>query len=240
MKSKIQFSFLVLCVVLVYTASLQARSFELEDSGWAMVARSELITGGELDVPFVYSVTADAVTIQIDKLFNRPFDQDGLNYPIIVEFEKLSADATPKIIINDEWVKNKTGSQWYDYHMHLVVDSQNPEAGFDPDSIPDGDQLEDVSFSGDFGYNGLPTELRFMDTNGKGVLSYPPGESGENWFQPGWENGAIVIVTNPGLQVGKSFGLKEIPTIPEPATLVLLGIGGLMTLTGRGKGNHCK
>jgi len=232
MKSKIQFGFLMFCSVLVLSATVQAASNPIGDSGWAMTVRA----GQKVSWPYVYGIINDAVVIQIDKIFDRPFDQDGFNYPIIIEFEKLSADATSKIIIRDEYIENETGSEWFDYHMHLMVDASNPEAGFDPGFVPDGDQLEDVSYALNYGYNGLPIRLNFMDTDGSGVQSSPPAQSGENVFQPGYYSGGkIVIVTNPGLQVGEHFGLKEIPTIPEPATLLLLGIGGLITLTRRGK-----
>jgi hypothetical protein len=235
MKSKIKFGLLALYVVLVLSASVQAVSYPLLDpttqvnSGWAFVARSDLVEGGQVAYPYVYGVTGDAVTIQLDKLFNRPFSQDGFNYPIIIEFEKLSSNATSKIIIRDERIINETGREWIDYHMHLMVDALNPQAGFDPNFIPDGDQLEDVSYASNYGYNGLPIQLHFTDANNSGVPSSPPAEPGENWFQPGYySDGRIVIVTDPQIQVGEHFGLKEIPTaIPEPATLCLLGLGAL-------------
>lgn len=237
MKSKRQFCFLVFCSVLVCSAPVKAVSnFPLGDSGWAMIAREDLIDGGQVAWPYVYGIVDDAVIIELDKLFNRPFAQDGFNHPIIIEFEKLSADATSKIIIRDEYVVNETGSEWIDYHMHLIVNSLDPQAGFDPSYIPDGDQLEDVSYALNLGYNGLPIQLHFADTNGAGVPSSPPAESGENVFQPGYyTEGQIVILTDPEMQVGEHFGLKEIPTIPEPATLLLFGIGGLMTIKRKGK-----
>jgi len=240
MKSKIKFGLLVLYAVLVLSASAQAVYYPLLDpdtqvsSGWAFVARSDLIEGGQVAYPYVYGVTGDAVVIQLDKLFNRAFSQDGFNYPIIIEFEKLSVNATSKIIIRDERIINETGREWIDYHMHLMVDALNPQAGFDPSFIPDGDQLEDVSYASNCGYNDLPIQLHFTDANDSGVPSSPPAEPGENWFQPGYySDGRIVIVTDPQIQVGEHFGLKEIPTIPEPATITLLGLAGAIVLRRR-------
>jgi hypothetical protein len=226
MKSKLKFGLLALCTMLVFPAAVQAVSIPLGDSGWALLVRPELIEGGQVAYPYIYGVTDDAVVIQLDKVFNRPFSQYGFNYPIIVEFEKLSANATLKIIIEDELVINKTGREWTDYHMHLMVDVLDPEAGFDPNInfIPDGDQFENVGYASNSGYNNLPIDLHFIDTDGNGVLY----TSGENWFQPGWWDGRIVIVTDPEMDIGDFFGLKEIPTaIPEPATLTLLGVASI-------------
>ena len=234
MKSRIKFGLLAFYAVLVLSTAVQAVSYPLLDSGWAFVARSDLIEGGQVAYPYVYGVTGDAVVIQLDKLFNRAFSQDGFNYPIIIEFEKLSVNATSKIIIRDERIINETGREWIDYHMHLMVDALNPQAGFDPSFIPDGDQLEDVSYALNCGYNDLPIQLHFTDANDSGVPSSPPAEPGENWFQPGYySDGRIVIVTDPQIQVGEHFGLKEIPTIPEPATIVLLGFAGVIMLRRR-------
>jgi hypothetical protein len=231
MKSKMKIGLLTLCAVLVLSATVHAVSIPLEDSGWAVVISSEFLEGGQVAVPFVYGVTDDAVVIQLDKIFDRPFQQDGFNYPIIIHFWKLSADATPKIIIEDECIENETGTEWTDYHMHLMVNPLAPEAGFDPAFIPDGDQLEDVSYSSNYGYSNLPIDLDFVDSDGSGVLSSPPVEPGENWFRPGYWNGdggRIVIVTNPQMEVSDHFGLKEVPTtVPEPATIVLFGTAGV-------------
>lgn len=233
MKSRIKFGLLAFYAVLVLSTAVQAVSCPLLDSGWAFVVRSDLIEGGQVAWPYVYGVIDDTVVIQIDKVFNRPFSQDGFNYPIIVEFEKISANATSKIIIRDEYIKNKTGREWIDYHMHLIVDTSNPQAGFDPGFIPGGDQLEDVSYALNYGYNDLPIQLHFRDTNAEGVPFSPPGE---NVFQPGgyYSDGWIVIVTDPQIQVGGGFGLKEIPAIlPEPATIVLLGLAVAIVLRRR-------
>ncbi len=234
MKTKIKLCLLTLYVVLGSSTIVYALTQPLGDSGWEIVVRSDLVEGGQVAWPYIYSVTDDAVTIQIDKLFNRPFTQDGLNYPIIVEFLKVDVDATPKIIIRDEYIGNETGTEWYDYHMHLIVDALDPQAGFDPSFIPDGDQLEDVSFDQNsyIGYNGLPIKMDFVDIDGNGILSSPPAEFGENIFQPGYYGGQIVIVTDPDMQLYEHFGLKEIPTsVPEPVTFALLGTASIWIFT---------
>lgn len=229
MKSKIRFGlFLMLYVVLALSASVQAASQPIGNSGWAFVVRSDLIEGGQVAWPYVYGVTGDAVTIQIDKTFTRPFSQDGFNYPIIIEFEKLSRNAVPKIVIHDERIINETDREWTDYHMFLVVDTLAPEAGFNPNFLPNGDQLENVSYDlFHQGYGDSPIQLNFNDADASGVPFSPPGE---NWFQPGYYGGQIVIETNPDMPLNGHFGLKEIPTIPEPATLVLLSLGTLSLL----------
>ncbi len=216
------------CLIsIMLSASALAVFQPLGSSGWDFVVRSNQLEGGQVSWPYVYGVTSDAVIIQIDKTFNRPFSL-GFNYPIIIEFEKRSANAVSKIVIHDERVINQTGSQWSDYHMFLIVDACTPEAGFNPNFLPDGDQLENVSYDlYGYGYGNLPIQLNFSDADASGVPFSPPGE---NWFQPAYYGGQIVIETNPQMPVGGHFGLKEIPTIPEPATFALLGLGALSLL----------
>jgi hypothetical protein len=108
--------------------------------------------------------------------------------------------------------------------MKLMVSLFEPEAGFDPAYVFDGHQLEQTSYSEFVGYDGRPVSLDFVNTEGGGVPFEPPGD---DVFWPGYESGQLVIVTNPGMEVGDRFGLKELPSVPEPATMTLLGMGAL-------------
>ena len=192
------------------------------DSGWAISARSDSV-GGALSAVEVYDVAGDQVVIGLDKIFDHEFT-GGLGFPVMIEFIKTLDDSTSQIIIDDEHVTNATGTTWFDYHMHLMVGFSHPQAGFDPGSTPDGDQLEDVGYALNYGYAGLPIQLNFVNSGGGGVA---PSPAANNEFTPGYADGRIVIVTDPAMQVGDSFGLKEVPSVPEPSTFALLGISAL-------------
>jgi len=212
----------VLSVVSALTPCAQAVVVPLDNSGWSMIITD---TGQGVSMPIVESSNAKEVVIQLGKTFTRP-PEFGLFEPIIIEFEKTSADASSNIVIRDEYIINDTASFWFDFHMYLMVDAVRPQAGFNPCFVPDGDQLEDVFYSHNLGYNAMPVQLHFFDADGYGVPFEPPGD---DVFWPGLVSGRIVIATDPGMQVGARFGLKEIPTIPEPASFVLLAVGSIIT-----------
>lgn len=213
----------VLVFTLTMTASFaNAVSTPLADSGWSIVTEEQ--AGGAVNVPLIYGVTEDSVIIEIDKIFNQGFD--GLNYePVSFKIEKTSDQAVSNIIINDEYIVNSTGTEWFDFHM-TIVNGQTPFAGFNQNYIPDGDLLETVTFANNTGFNNLPVELHFQDADQQGVLS----EIGNDNFMPGFFGGMIMIVTNPLMQVGDSFTIQETPSVPEPATVLLMSFGALAML----------
>lgn len=222
---------LSIIVLLLCGVSVQGAYCPLGQSGWAMIVSSR-VQG--VENPYVYGIENDAVTIEIDKTYSAS-SYDGQYFrPIQIEFLKLSADATSKIIINDEYIVNNTGLEWHGFNMYLMVDMLNPQAGFNSAVLPSGDQLENVFFSANYGYNGMPIQLNFEDTDGSGVLSAPPGD---DVFMPGYVIGSIEININPNMAVGSRFGLKEIPTAhtPEPLTLGFLGIGSLFLINKKKK-----
>jgi hypothetical protein len=193
-----------------------------------MVVSSDLPRLNQVKNPYVFSVSEDAVVIELDKTFFGGVDVYGNFDPLVVEFKKTSANASSQIVIRDEYIVNETSGEWDDFHMFLLVNAVSPEAGFDSTQTPYGDQLESVTYDKYFGYNpgpgALPIELNFVNTSGQGVSNV----DGDDIFNPGYVSGEydpIVIVTDPSLPVGARFGLKEIPSMPEPISLVILLAG---------------
>jgi len=161
----------VFCMLFIYAASAKGSYVTLADSGWAMAVNPGEVAGS-IAMPYVYEVTADAVGIELDKAFNYLPPEKPLA-PFFVEFHKISSDATLNIVIEDKYITNNTGRKWFDFHMHLMVDSLTPQAGFDPGYVPDGGQFEQVYYDINFGYNGQPIQLNFIDTSGNGTPSSP-------------------------------------------------------------------
>ncbi len=211
--------FLLIFSLSVCSVPVEAVVIPLDESGWAIVVNPASLQNGEVAVPFIYGIVNNAVVIEIDKTFKRP-PRDGFFDPIVVEFQKLSQNAVSSIIIRDEYIVNNTQTMWDDFHISLIVDVLNPQAGFNPEFVPSGGQLESVHYSGNYGYNNLPIQLNFENMQGPGVPSSPPGE---DVFWPGHNSGQIVIQINPDMVVGTRFGLKEVPSIPEPTTIILFG-----------------
>ena len=108
-----------------------------------------------------------------------------------------------------------------------MVDTLNPQAGFNPNFLPDGDQFESVYYVRNSGFNGMPIQLNFVDTDANGVPAFPPGD---DIFLPGFTIGRIVIDVDPQMPVGTRFGLKEV-SAPEPATIALFGLSGLIAVS---------
>lgn len=198
-----------------------AEAVLLDDSGWDISYNSYL---DGLVQPVIDTVGDDNVVIELFKTYNGPIE-DNASESLVIEFTKVTPEAKQNIIITDEYIMNLTGHTWHDFHM-AIINPLYPKAGFDPQYVPSGDQLEDVSYSGTSGYEELPMQINFVDSDGLGVPS-------DGVFWPGWEQGKIVIVTNPGMQVGESFLVKEWATTPEPAAVVLLGFSSISLLIKR-------
>src|SRR3990170_1652839 len=127
-------------------------------SGWSAAVNPRW------DVGFtVERVTEEAVIIEIQKRFVGKPNEFGLMPAIYIEFIKTSAEAVPRIIIDDEFITNDTTENWMDFHIELAVSLGHPEAGFDAEIRPSGDQFEEVLLYGHNGYLGLPTKLDFFD-----------------------------------------------------------------------------
>ena len=212
----------IVAVVLIPFSTAQSAFIQLGDSGWSAAVNQDWDIGVVVD-----ETTNDAVIIQIVKRFVGEPDEFGLMPAMYIEFIKNSEQAVGQIIITDEFITNDTSRNWIDYHMELAVSIFDPEGGFSLASNPSGDQFATVVLSGSNGHNGLPTKLDFYD----GLVPNNPEDQDD--FRPGYYSGSMIIVADPEMQVGQRILLKEYPTIPEPATLGLLALGGLTLLRRR-------
>jgi hypothetical protein len=212
----------VLLFLCIFVFPAEAVVIPLEESGWSVVISP---TSQEVFMPVVEKFNREEVVIQLGKKFSQE-PEDGMFQPIIIEFLKTSSDASSNIVIRDEYVVNDTLSEWFDFHMYLMVDAVKPQAGFNPNFVPDGAQLEQVYFSHNYGYNKMPVQLHFVDNNGKGVPSEP---AGDDVFWSGLVSGQIVIATDPAMGVNDRFAVKQLPTIPEPTTVMLFGVGAFLS-----------
>ena len=224
--------FIFVCMMIMALTNLSgAVVVDLGDSGWAMVVSPLVLEHSDVSVPW-YGIEGDTLYLELHKTFGRPLDDSEMFLPIVLEFEKISENASSTIVLTDEYIVNDSDVEWYDFHMQLMVSISEPEAGFDPQYVFDGQQLENVFYSEFVGYDGLPVKLNFLNEEGGGVPPVPPGE---DIFWPGYEQGELVIVTNPEMEVGDRFALKEMPSVPEPATLALLGGGAFCVYTRKRK-----
>ena len=213
---------LAVSVAVMFAGTAEAAVIQLGDSGWLAAVNQDWDIGVVVD-----DIIDDAVIIQIVKRFVGEPDEFGLMPAMYIEFIKNSEQAVGQIIITDEFVTNDTSQNWIDYHMELAVSIFDPEAGFSTDSNPSGDQFAAVVLSGSNGYNGLPTRFDFYD----GLVPNNPQDQDD--FRPGYDSGSMIIVADPQMEIGQRILLKEYPTIPEPATLGLLLVGGLALLRRR-------
>lgn len=161
----------------------------------------------------------DAIVIQKTAEFTQgPAPLTGLFPTIPIAFSQTAATNVTHIVIEEEIITNSTGVDWTDFHME-VLDSGN--AQFNPEATGN---------SGGGGPTGLSidpfTQAQFsvdqmsLDIDG-GVV-----ENGAVW-NPGADlnGGQLWIDVIP--TGSTTFILKETPT-PEPTTLSLLGLGGLL------------
>jgi len=230
----------LLVVVLLGVAS-EAAPMAIGDTGWQVDAYDAF--DGKVWV--TYKGTADgAVWIELDKEFDsESFDGGLLGDDIPLKFTLVDAEAAdfaPDIIVTGEVVTNNTGRTWYDFHMTVAPELVGTGAvWFDPAYVFEGPIVVsegDVVLS----YNPF-SEVSLVAGERPMKLDFEGGElaSGQHFF-PGYrgtDDNYVRIVTE--LEVGDSFVLKEWPTIPEPATFFLLGLGGMALVGLERRRVHC-
>lgn len=199
----------------------------LGNSGWEVSTSSP----SQNDVNIVWSEGTDIsgrryVALEISKIFHRYLNPlTGEVLPIILSFDQVKPDnlTATRIIIADETIANRTGITWRDYHWVLF---RHDVASFNRD-------LSNITFNpnspGWYISNFSSFSWDLNEDLGTDELSVFGGDvfDGNN-FSAGPSAGNLVIDVDGlgNLSDAAHFVFKQFPTIPEPATLAMLALGG--------------
>lgn len=222
--------------LLLLAASLPAQAgviqASLGNSGWQV---SGTTTGSVAVVVDGEGIDDDGkrfVAIEIIKVFrDRPDPQTQALPPICLTFTQTGSSQTTaqRIYIADEMITNFTGVTWVDFHWIVgVTDTARfNRALTNPTVNPQQEGFQLAPFTG----------FEWSADQGIGVetLSAFGGAvpNGATFF-PGTGVGNLVIdIVGLDRQGAAVFILKEIPTIPEPASLLLISGGGALVLLRR-------
>lgn len=148
----------------------------------------------------------------LDKLVLQKFAEFDSLDPILLLFRqnKPDAETAPVISITDEVIFNNSGFDWIDFEIILL----------------DGAQLEyDVAASADFTISPF-TDREYLDANTKFRVFGGTVSDGDVWT-PGLVDGELVINIDLAADAPVVWTLKEIPSIPSPSGLALIGLGAL-------------
>lgn len=174
-----------------------------------------------------YGVIGDALVIQKSAEFTQA-PQGGVFPTIPIVFRQIDASAVSKIAIDDEIITNSTGVDWTDFHMQLL---DGIDVAFDPAATLGSGGPGPIGWTIDpFTQAAFSQDNMALDIWG-GVV---PDQT--SWFPGnGLTNGQLLINVVPKDGITEPFTvftLKETPT-PEPASLILLAMGGLAVLRRR-------
>ena len=177
--------------------------------------------------PYVQIIASDCSQLANGNVFiqkSAEFTQAPVNgvFPAIpIVFMQTGPTNVSHIVIDDEIITNSTGSPWTDFHFDLL---DSGDAVFNPASTAAS------GGGGPIGFSISPfTVAVFANANTRLDISGGVVPNGGIWFPgDGATDGQLWIDVNPRTSAPfTTFTLKETPT-PEPTTLALLAIGGLL------------
>lgn len=206
------------CAGMLSLASAARADVIMTAGGWS----ASTVDGTEASIIVDVVVPGEYIVIEIAKDFDGAPDQDG-NFPaILIDFVQIDPNAVPRIIIADEAITNSTGSEWFDFHWELL---DSGDAWFNIS--------ESAGFTTDPFVNQTWTGVIGNTATGLDVDGGVQPDFGASFFPGGSADPNDHLVIDLNVTGTTSFLLKEFPTIPEPATMTLLALGGAALLRRR-------
>ncbi|MGH7176927.1 MAG: hypothetical protein ACREJC_06080 [Tepidisphaeraceae bacterium] len=145
---------------------------------------------------------------------------------IDIVFRQIAPTTVNQFVILDEAVTNQSGIAWTDFHMEIL----GAAASFDPASTGASGGGGPIGFSiGPF------TTASFSNANHNLDIAGGTVPNNTTWFPgvgPGPGNGgALYFNATPSPEEPFTvFTLREVPTVPEPGTLMFLVVGACALL----------
>ena len=218
----------------------------LGDSGWNAIIPPSLE-----NLMYVAAIRTDhedqdAVFIIKTAIFTEP-PVNGVFPAIPITFEQVNEHAVSNIVIEEEHIENRTGTDWNDFHIQLI---DGGSVGFDLDATANSGGLGPIGFSiapftqakyGFFNDDGSSGKLTQVDFFG-GVIptegQWNPGVGVPNTlgsFSAFSGGGQLWITTEPtGDSIFVLQGGPAMAPVPLPASvwsgLALLGAGAVVRL----------
>jgi hypothetical protein len=179
--------------------------------------------------------TEQVVEIEIHKWWLQTATDGGTGeVPLVIQFTREPNDPDVLHII-DEIIFNVSEEEWLDYHVSLLdgtglpvsPDDPNPDVWFFNHQVTDNWQMiggshrfESKTVTTLVGDPTRAVAFDWLDTDGQGV---PAGD----WFGANGPPYNQLVLSNLYIDMsqvpaGGVFYLKQVPTIPEPATAALL------------------
>lgn len=194
----------------------------LEAGGWRISGPPQTETSNEVDVVLDFvSIQGDILVIEKVALFRQINELVPIPDSIVLSFTQIAPDAqtVSRIVIADETVANQTGLDWVAFEFILSAFgyaefNQTLSAGFD------------IAPFTNRTYNGDSTVL----TVDGGTIA-----DGQVWT-PGQLAGNLVIDVDLSSEYPVFFTFKELPLIPTPGSVALLGVAGLAVGSRRRRG----
>ncbi len=214
----------VICMAaLCVCASAQAGFVNLGSSGWRAEWDSSLDPHVNITV---VAQDQDAVYIQKEAEFTQG-PVNGVFPSIPIVFRQIAFPAVTNIVIDREVILNNTGFNWSDFHIDLL---DGGDAVFNPAATAASGGGGPIGFSVapflDAAFGAGDTRLDIENGVVANGTFWTPGSSDVAPDQ-------LWISVNPHASAPFTiFTMKETPT-PEPASLVLLALGGAAVIRRR-------